>query len=112
MFFEGDEYIFWDEFEVIVEKKVYVFGVGLSFEKVLKEFDFLDGILIVVDGVIFVFFENDFVFDIIVIDFDGRILDLRIVNDRGFFMVVYVYGDNVDKMMLYVLFFFRVFGMI
>lgn len=107
---EGDEYILRDELEAVVEKKAYVFGAGPSLEKALKEFDFSDGTLIAADGATSALLENDLVPDIVVTDLDGRILDLRIANDRGSFMVVHAHGDNVDKMTSYVPLFSRVLG--
>jgi uncharacterized Rossmann fold enzyme len=107
---EGDEYLLKEELEVIIGRKVYVFGAGPSLGASLKRFDFSDGTLIAADGATSALLENGIIPDIIVTDLDGRIPDIKIANDRGSFLVVHAHGDNIDRLTSYVPLFSRVLG--
>ncbi|NJF26011.1 6-hydroxymethylpterin diphosphokinase MptE-like protein [Thermococcus sp. Bubb.Bath] len=107
---KGDDYILREELEMVVGRKVYVFGAGPSLGTALREFDFSDGTLIAADGATSALLENDFIPDIVVTDLDGRVPGLKIANDRGAFMVIHAHGDNIDKLTSYVPFFSRILG--
>ncbi|AEH24200.1 6-hydroxymethylpterin diphosphokinase MptE-like protein [Pyrococcus yayanosii] len=107
---ENDTYLLKEELEVVVGKKVYVFGAGPSLEKVLEEHDFSDGTLIAADGATTALLEREIIPDIVVTDLDGRLLDLRKANEKGAFMVIHAHGDNMDKIGAYGALFDNVLG--
>jgi len=107
---ESDEYLLRKELEAVIGRKVYVFGAGPSLERALEEFDFSDGTLIAADGATTALLDFGIVPDVIVTDLDGRILDIKLANDKGSFLVVHAHGDNRDKLVSYVPFLSRILG--
>lgn len=100
---------------IIHDKAVLVFGAGPSLEEdinSIRKAGLIDRfIVIAADGATSALLEiANKVPHIIVTDLDGRFEDLILANKRGSLMVVHGHGDNIPKLLDYVLRLTKILG--
>ena len=83
--------------DLIMDKKVFVFGEGPTLEEDLKNFSD-DGTVIAADGATSALLEHDIIPDIIVSDLDGAVEDQVEAVSRGAIILIHAHGDNRDKL--------------